>query len=80
MKASPIRISQKEMKVMYDAICKYKLDFPDAVMDFTSLEDYIDRTLKNIATESHGPAILVDDQGNEMKSVDPIFPPLTQRI
>jgi len=66
MKASAIKITTEEMKKMYDAICKYKADFPDTVMEFTNRDDYTRRTLKRMAQESHGDCILVDEYGNEL--------------
>lgn len=56
---NPIIISQEEMKGMYDAIMSYKRSHPNAVSNYTGIEDYTNRTLDVLSDEDD--VVLIDN-------------------
>lgn len=82
MNASSVRIQIMQMEVMYRSILAAQQDpvLPHAaeITKYANFEDYIERTLNNMAIDSHGDIVLMD--GNvEMKRVKAIYPKIPKR-
>lgn len=72
MQALPIKITTAEMRTMFYSIIAYTNSDPDAVIEFTDIDDYSRRAIRSLAEVSQGEVHLVDETGKLLDVAVPL--------